>query len=139
MVAEHVTQPTELTSKLAELMKPDGLVAVLTPNKWAPNSVAARVIPNSLHPLFTKVLDGRSDKDTFPTVYRMNTRSQLRRVFADSGFTEERFWLLDDYSVLQKFGGVLLMQLCLSRVFNGLGLSYPENVLLGLYRRRSAG
>ncbi|MFM8221855.1 MAG: class I SAM-dependent methyltransferase, partial [Planctomycetaceae bacterium] len=85
MVAEHIDQPAELTRKLAELIRPDGLVAVLTPNRWSPASIAARVIPNSLHPCFTRWLDGRAAEETFPTFYRMNTRFRLRRAFEEGG------------------------------------------------------
>ena len=138
MVAEHVVQPAELTRKLAELIRPAGLVAVLTPHRWSPASIAARLIPNALHPCFTRWLDGRVAEETFPTFYRMNTRTRLRQVCEEGGFTEERVWLLDDCSVLQQFGSVFLMQMGLSRVCRGLGIAYPENVLLGLYRRRTS-
>lgn len=138
MVAEHVTHPTELTRKLAELIRPGGLVAVLTPNKWSPASIGARLIPNSLHPMFTKLMSGRAEEDTFPTVYRMNTRAQLRGVFSQCGFAEERFWWLDDCSVLQQLKSLFVTQLAISRVCGSLGLPFPENVLLGVYRRLPA-
>lgn len=90
--------------------------------------------PASLKEL-PRSLDGRVAEETFLAFSRMNTRSRRRQVFEERGLTEERFWLLDDCGVLQQFGSVFPMQMGVSRVLRGLGMAYPENVLLGLYRR----
>lgn len=136
MVAEHVENPPSVARTLARLVKVDGVVAVLTPNKWSPASVIANLVPNSWHPFFTNLMSGRAAEDTFPTVYAMNTKKALNRVFHDAGFVEERFYYLDDCSVLQRFHAIFLAQLAICWLSRSLGVPFPENVLLGLYRRR---
>ena len=56
MVAEHITEPTLAVASLANLICPGGHVVVYTPNRWSPVSIAASVIPNPSHHLFTRWL-----------------------------------------------------------------------------------
>jgi SAM-dependent methyltransferase len=135
MVAEHVEQPARVMSALRTLVAPGGFVVVLTPNRWSPGSIIAAIVPDSLHPLFTRWLSGRKEEDTFPTLYLLNTRRALRHAFEQSGFREHAFWSLSDLSLLQRYGPLLLLQLITWRALAWMGIGYPENVLLGLYER----
>ncbi len=83
MVAEHITDPHRVVAKLAELAKPGGLVIVYTPNKRAPMSVVAALLPFRLHQPLKNLLWGTEPPDTFPTVYRLNTRRDLLSAFLE--------------------------------------------------------
>ena len=137
MVAEHIEHPARVGAALAKLIRPGGHVVVLTPYKWAPASIAAALVPNSLHKHFTRAMAGRLEEDTFPTRYRLNTRRALRDAFESVGFREAAFWQLADLSVLQRSHAVFVSQLMLWRLFSKVGVTYPENVLLAVYQRHA--
>jgi SAM-dependent methyltransferase len=135
MVAEHLENPTEVVAALARLMSANGLLIVFTPNRWSPVSIAASIIPNSLHGYFTRVLWGTAAEDTFPTLYRMNTRRRLRIVCESAGFREVAFARLADCSTLERFPPTCFAELCLWRILWQMRLPYPQHDLLGIYRR----
>ena len=101
-------------------------------------TVISRLLPFKLHYPIKKLFWGGEEKDTFPTVYKMNTRWRLRKVFGECGFKERYFAYLDDLSV---FGGVKFLnyvELLMWRVLGRLRLRYPENCLLGVYEKIEA-
>ncbi len=89
VIADHVLEhidaehAPEVAAELVRLLKPGGWLAARTPNKWGMIGVGARAVPNTLH---VRVLDrlqpGRKAEDVFPVRYSMNTRKDLRRLFA---------------------------------------------------------
>ncbi len=135
MVAEHIQSPERAVESLARLIRHGGHVVVYTPNRWAPVSIAASLIPNGCHSLFTRLLWNTRQEDVFPTYYRMNTRRRLRTVFGSGGFTEAGFVHAADCSTFQRFRLTCFGELCLWRFFHALHITYPENTLLGIYKR----
>lgn len=135
MVVEHVAAPEKFVGSLARLLRPGGVAVVLTINRYAPISLVSGLMPFGLHHPVKKLFWGGDEKDTFPVQYRMNTRSALRRVFAAAGFAERAFAKLDDLSTFGKFRRLNYLELLMWRGFRGLGLTYPENCLLGVYQR----
>ena len=84
-VLEHVTaeDAQAMAEDVMRVLKPGGLFAARTPNKWGMIGLGARAIPNKLHVRVLKRLQpGRKAEDVFPTRYAMNTRRHLRRQFA---------------------------------------------------------
>lgn len=137
MVAEHMENPAQTIDALARLITPGGHVVVFTPNKWTIAALVATVVPNKVHAPFARLLwPQRKDEDVFPTHYQMNTRRQLRRLFEEGGFAEVGFAHLDDCSIFQRFQSTYFLGLVLWKVLRTLGRRYPENNLLGVYRRR---
>jgi SAM-dependent methyltransferase len=137
MVAEHVAEPAKLLDALAGRVVPGGLLMIYTINRWSPVPLVTAATPFALHHPIKWVLWRTEAKDTFPTQYKMNTRGLLRRLLADSGFDEASFWHLDDCRSLQRFSVLNVMELGLWSVLHRIGLRYPENCLLGVYRRRA--
>ena len=93
----------------------------------------------AFHVAAKRVLWGGEDRDTFPTAYKMNTRPVLRRLFEAHGFSEELFRYLSDTRTLAQDRAGAWLELALWRGLRGLGLTYPENCLLGVYRRAGHG
>ena len=83
-VFEHVDNPEWLARELLRIVKPGGLIAAVTPNKYGYFATAARIIPNSQHARsLRRVQPGRKAEDVFPTRYRLNTASALRKFFGE--------------------------------------------------------
>ena len=79
---EHVEKPAEIAAELLRILRPGGYVCARTTNRYGYIKLAASLVPNKLH---TKVLESvqpdRKPEDVFPTVYKMNSVSQIRRLF----------------------------------------------------------
>lgn len=135
MVAEHVAQPERLLGVLAGCTKPGGLVVVYTVNRFSPVPLLTGIVPFALHHPAKRVLWRSEKRDTFPTCFRMNTRDRLRGLFAAQGFAEAGFHHLDDCRSFSRFRPLLFAELCVRSLLRRLGLRYPENCLLGIYRR----
>lgn len=136
MVAEHIVDPQRSVAKIAELLKPGGLAVIYTPNKWAPVSVLAALVPNRLHHRLKSLVWDAQARDTFPTAFKLNTRADLARHCSNNGLDEMYFAFLDDCRTFSGFRLLSLTELKLQRVLRSLGLRYPENCLLGVYRKR---
>jgi 2-polyprenyl-3-methyl-5-hydroxy-6-metoxy-1,4-benzoquinol methylase len=135
MVAEHMADPEGVVTALARLTKPGGKVIVYTINRWSPVPIVTYLVPFRFHHLPKRLLWNSNRRDTFPVVYRMNTRSALGQVFGRHGFQESEFGYLDDCRTFAAFRVMLILELCLWRGLHFLGLRYPENCLLSVYRR----
>lgn len=137
MVAEHIEHPELVVKSLARLIKRTGHVVIYTPNRWSLLAVMASLIPNKLHASVARLLSpDRKDEDVFPTCYRMNTRSRLKKLFEEGGFREVGFAYLDDCVVFARFRATCVLELALWKVCRLLRVRYPENNLLGVYQKQ---
>jgi hypothetical protein len=93
------------------------------------------LVPFPLHHPLKWVLWGSQKKDTFPTFFRMNTRARLREIFEAAGFSEAFFDYLDDCRTTSALKPFQWLELLSWRSLRRLGLRYPENCLLGVYRK----
>ena len=135
MVAEHIRYPAPVLATLARLTKPGGHVVVLTVNRWSPVSVAAGLVPFRLHHAAKRLVWGTEERDTFPVAYRMNTRRRLRRLFEGHGFGEAYFARVADCRVFYRQRPLHRVELAVWRMLSAVGVTYPENCLLGVYER----
>lgn len=135
MVAEHVEKPVDFMSAIHRLLRKDGVVVIYTVNRFSPVPLLTALTPMSIrHPL-KKFLWGTEEKDTFPTCFRMNTRKRLRELAGELGFEETLFDYLDDCRTLARFRILLTGELFLRNACRSIGFHYPENCLLGVYRK----
>ena len=83
-VFEHVENPRPMALELLRVLKPGGLSAAITPNKWGYIGVGARIVPNRFHEkVLTRGQSERKSEDIFPTRYKLNTLPDLRNAFGD--------------------------------------------------------
>jgi SAM-dependent methyltransferase len=135
MVAEHLRSPRRAVAALSRLTRPAGFVIVYTVNRRSPVALLTSLTPFAIHHPVKRLLWGTEEEDTFPVVYRMNTRPALASLFTQGGFREAYFAYLDDCRVLSRFRATQLLELSLRSAVRACGLRYPETCLLGVYQR----
>jgi 2-polyprenyl-3-methyl-5-hydroxy-6-metoxy-1,4-benzoquinol methylase len=136
MVAEHVARPEQLMKSLTRVTAPNGLVLVYTVYKYSPVPMITNLVPFKLHNPVKKVLWGTEPADTFPTCFRMNTRTTLKTLFSNNHFTERLFLRLDDCRTFSGFKPLAYTELTIQRVLKRIGLHYPEYCLLGVFQKQ---
>lgn len=135
MVAEHVEHPSQVAAKLAQVLEPGGRVVIYTVYRYSPVPLLTGLVPFALHQPIKRLLWRTESKDTFPTRFRMNTRSRLASVLGAAGFSEAGFWLVDDCRTFGRFRVLLAAELCGRALLRRVGLPYPERCILAVYRR----
>ena len=135
MVVEHVANPEKFTARLGELVRPGGKAVVMTVNRWAPVTLISASTPMWFHHFAKSILWKAKEEDTFPVVYKMNTRGRLRGLFEHAGFREVHFQHMDDCRVLARWKATQQAELMAWKLLSSVGLHYPETCLLGVYER----
>ena len=90
-VAEHLTQPERVFGELSRVLKPGGLLLILTPNRWHYVTISSALLPYSFHRRYNS-WRGSDVHDIFPTVYRANTASRLRSLYDNAGMDVEQLF-----------------------------------------------
>ena len=87
-VLEHVTVPDAFFSEARRVLRVGGVLCIRTTNSWSYVALASRIIPNAAHgKVLQKIQRERQTRDVFPTVYRCNSASNIRRTLARHGFS----------------------------------------------------
>lgn len=138
MVAEHITDPSRSVAKIAQITEVGGMVVVYTPNKWAPVSLLAALVPNRFHQHFKRIVWDTQARDTFPTAFKLNTREALRHYFLANNMKEIHFAYLDDCRTFSGFRPLSYLELGTQKILRQFRIRYPENCLLGIYQKMRA-
>lgn len=88
-VFEHLEHPEVVFAECFRVLKPGGCIMFVTPYKYSSVLIAKRLLGSSFTKKILKHVYGRDEQDVFETMYRANTRSDLRRLFQRAGFKEE--------------------------------------------------
>ncbi|MGO9101812.1 hypothetical protein [Mycobacterium sp.] len=66
---EHIEDPEWLARELLRIVKPGGLIAAFTPNKFGYFAVAARMVPNRRHVgALSKIQPGERQRSSSPPI-----------------------------------------------------------------------
>jgi len=84
-VLEHLADPSEVFKEVIRVLKPGGVFLFKTPNKNHYMPTIARLTPHRFHQFINK-LRGRDEVDTFPTLYRANTKKDVIKLALKVGF-----------------------------------------------------
>jgi SAM-dependent methyltransferase len=86
-VMEHLERPPEFFKEAHRVIKDKGYLCIRTTNSWGYPAWFARLIPNKLHArILGKVKDKVKEQEVFPTYYRCNTISVLKRYLEKQRF-----------------------------------------------------
>lgn len=86
-VAEHFSSPLLCNREIARILRPDGLLLFQTPSRFYYASLIASVTPQWFHEFYVRrFASGRTEQEVFPTFYRLNDETTIRRQLASCGF-----------------------------------------------------
>jgi SAM-dependent methyltransferase len=83
MTFEHIVNAPFVAGELVRVTRPGGMICARTPNRAGYVRLVTGLIPERLQGhLLARAQPERKAEDVFPTVYRMNSLAQVRRLFA---------------------------------------------------------
>jgi ubiquinone/menaquinone biosynthesis C-methylase UbiE len=135
-VMEHIEKPSVMLTQVKRVLKKGGLFFVKTPNRNHYITLAARATPHGFHQWYNK-LRGRSEVDTFKTLYNFNSKSQQKKIIdaarletIEINFYESRPEYLR-LNALTYLAGIIY-----ERTINFLNLDSCKAVMISIFRKK---
>jgi 2-polyprenyl-3-methyl-5-hydroxy-6-metoxy-1,4-benzoquinol methylase len=96
-VLEHVADPESHLNEVARILRPAGAYVFRTPNRYHYVTLIASLTPHWFHELIANRLRNLSSNThaPYPTIYALNSVSEVRRCAANAGLNVERISLIE--------------------------------------------
>jgi SAM-dependent methyltransferase len=133
MVVEHVERPDLLFAEVARVLRPRGVFLFHTPNARNYQVRIAGMVPEGLKPVLAGLVEGRKSEDVFPTFYRANDDTSVRRFAAGAGLEIDRLDHISTYPGLGLVPPLALVELLWIRLLERPSLTpYRHNLVCAL-------
>jgi SAM-dependent methyltransferase len=123
-VVEHLDDPKQVFREFYRVLRPGGKIVMVTPNRYDYVSLVAAITPYWLHRKLVSKLFPVSEDDVFPTRYRANTLSSMKRALVSAGFIEKELLGINHYPAYLMFSPLLFR----------LGVLYERMTSLQMFR-----
>ena len=133
-VVEHLAAPDRAFAEIRRILKPDGLVLILTTNITSPFIMFPKLFPYALRKKIMYLLFKVEDKDVFPTYHRLNRKAKVEKLTPDFRIREWRY--LQDANWNRK--GIFLLFFSWHLLTRWLHLEFLRtNFITVLYKSRN--
>ncbi|MCP4612744.1 MAG: class I SAM-dependent methyltransferase [Planctomycetes bacterium] len=99
-VLEHVSEPKLALAEVARVLKQNGHFVFITPNIYNVVTIINRLVPQLMQSRLVRLLYGREEKDSFPTVYKANSVKTFDRLASSVGLRRVQIELVSDPTYL---------------------------------------
>jgi len=116
MVVEHLDKPLAQSKEVYRILKPGGIFMLHTPNIFGYTTIISRLIPEVLKVPIISFMQGRHEKDVFPTFYRMNTIRKIQQNAKQAEFKVKRIMMVNSAAQFVMIPPLAVLELCLIRL-----------------------
>ena len=106
-VLEHLEHPEADFAEMRRVLRPGGALVALTPNKYSIFTLISTVLSHRVKQILKGRMFGGHEEDTFPTWYRANDQTTLRRIAEAAGLQEADYQILPGMFTFFIFNGPL--------------------------------
>ena len=85
-VVEHLEHPKRAFDECNRVLRPNGHMLVITPNRLFPPLWVGQILPHRARQKILRLLFNRREETVFPAYYRANTSRRLVDLLRESGF-----------------------------------------------------
>ncbi len=129
-VLEHLVEPEAVFKEIARVLKPGGVFLFKTPNRFHYMPLIAQLTPTSFHEYYNK-LRGRPVEDTFPTMYRANSKRAVSALASTSGLEIEECNLVEGRPEYLRLHPIMyVFGIAYERLVNGFDMLANFRILL---------
>jgi len=137
MVVEHLQEPEAVLGEVSRVLAQEGRFVFSTPNRRHPIVwLAALLVWKHGRQLLAERIEGRDGEHVFPTFYRFNTGTGIRRGAARAGFAVRSLELFNSFPFFRRPRLALLIEGLLIRATNLVALrGLRSNIVCCLEKR----